>query len=157
MNKKDYNSFFMKYGIQTLFSIISSVSVITVFYLVSIFIIKEIKQDIWQILLYIGIVVSTLILNFIFGYCFSDKLLKNGFIIQFVILLLISAVMICLENTFIFYVGTFINPIYVYVKEIIWHFNAVLSNAVLFKSITAVLTSLLPGIFMFLGSKTKSF
>lgn len=143
----------MKYGIQTLFSIISSVSVMTVFYLVSIFIIKEIKQDIWQILLYIGIVVSTLILNFVLGYCFSDKLLKSGFIIQFVILLLISVVIICYENTFMSYIGIFVNPIYAYSKEIIWHFDAVLSNVIFVKSIIAVLSSILPGLFMFLGSQ----
>lgn len=144
--------FYMKYCIQTLFSIISSVSVMIVFYLLSIFVIKEIKQDIWQILLYIGIVVLTLILNFVFGYYFSDKLLKGGFIIQLVILLLISVVIICYENTFVFYIGIFVNPIYTYSKEILWHFDAMLSNALFIKSIIAMLSSILPGLFMFLGS-----
>jgi len=142
----------MKYGIQTLFSIISSVSVMIVFYLLSIFVIKEIKQDIWQILLYISIVVLTLILNFVFGYYFADKLLKSGFIIQLVILLFISVVMICYENTFMSYIGIFINPIYSYSKEILWYFNAMLSNALFIKSIIAMISSILPGLFMFLGT-----
>lgn len=142
----------MKYGIQTLFSIISSFSVMAIFYLVSVFIIKEIKQDIWHILLDISIIVSILILNFILGYCFSDKLLEKGFIIQFAVLLLFAIIIICYENTFIFNIGIFINPVYVYIKNLIWHFDVLLSDDIFVKCIIAVLSSILPGLFMFLGS-----
>ncbi len=97
--------------------------------------------------------VSTLVLNFIFGYRFSDKLQKSGFIVQFIFLLIISVVIISYENTFIYYIGAFINPIYIYVKEIIWYFNVSLSNTALIKGIMVVLSSILPSLLMFLGFK----
>lgn len=143
----------MKYCKQTLLSVLSSVLIMIVYYLLSVLVIKEIKQDIWHILLYISIVVSTLVLNFIFGYRFSDKLQKSGFIVQFIFLLIISVVIISYENTFIYYIGAFINPIYIYVKEIIWYFNVSLSNTALIKEIMVVLSSILPSLLMFLGSK----
>lgn len=143
----------MKYCKQTSLSVLSSVLIMIVYYLLSVLVIKEIKQDIWHILLYISIVVSTLVLNFIFGYRFSDKLQKSGFIVQFIFLLIISVVIISYENTFIYYIGAFINPIYIYVKEIIWYFNASLSNTALIKGIMVVLSSILPSLLMFLGFK----
>ena len=143
----------MKYCKQTLLSVLSSVLIMIVYYLLSVFVIKEIKQDIWHILLFISIVVSTLVLNFFFGYRFSDKLQKSGFIVQFIFLLIISVVIISYENTFIYYIEAFINPIYIYVKEMIWYFNASLSNTALIKGIMVVLSSILPSLLMFLGSK----
>lgn len=143
----------MKYGIQTLFSTISSFSVVTVFYLVSIFIIKEIKQDVWHVLLNIIIIILTLILNFIFGYFFASKMLKYGFIVQFVILLLLTAIICFYENTFINYIGAFVNPLYWYTKNTVWIFNAVLSDNILVKCIISVFTALLPSLSMYLGSR----
>ncbi len=145
----------MKCFKQTLFSLISSIIVMIFYFLISIYIIKEIKQDTWQILSYIGIIVLTLILNFIFGYIFTDRLLIGGYLIQFIIMLLISSFVIYFENTFIAYIGIIINPIYTYIKEILWYFNAVLSDTAFFKIIISVLSSILPCVFMFLGAYSK--
>ena len=143
----------MKYGIQTLFSIISSFSVVTVFYLVSVFVIKEIKQDAWHILLNISIIILTLILNFIFGYFFASKMSKYGFIVQFAILFLLTSIIIFYENTFMYYVGIFVNPLYAYTKDLLWSFNTVLSDELIVKCIISIFSSILPCLSMFLGSK----
>ena len=67
---------FMKYCKQTLLSVLSSVLIMIVYYLLSVFVIKEIKQDIWHILLFISIVVSTLVLNFFLDTVFQISFRK---------------------------------------------------------------------------------
>lgn len=72
-------------------------------------------------------------------------------------MLLISVFVIYFENTFIAYIGIIINPIYTYIKAILWYFNAVLSDTAFFKIIIAMLSSILPCLLMFLGSKFKKY
>ncbi len=142
----------MKYCMQTLFSLISSISVIATFYLVSIFIANR-KYDLSYVFLDISIIAVVLSLNFLFGYFFAGKMLKYGFIIQFIVLLLLTIFINYYENTFVFNLGMFLNPLYVYIKDAVWHFNAVLSNEILLKCIISVCSAILPSLSMFLGSR----
>lgn len=146
----------MKCGMQILFSILSSALTIIVFYLSSIFLIEEIKHDLWLIIIAIIIVLTVLGLNLIFGYYFANKMLKKGFIVQFAILFIISVFIVCFENTYIYYVGIFLNPIYIYIKFIIWYFNAALSDSLFLKSVLSILSAALPSIFMYSGFKIAS-
>lgn len=142
----------MKYCKQTLFSLISSILVIATFYLVSIFVINK-KYDLSYILLDISIIVVVLSLNFLFGYFFAGKMLKYGFIIQFIVLLLLAILINYYENTFVFNLGIFLNPLYVYIKDAVWHYNVVLSNEVLFKCLISICSAILPSLSMFFGSR----
>ncbi len=142
----------MKYCKQTLFSLISSILVIATFYLVSIFVINK-KYDLSYILLDISIIVVVLSLNFLFGYFFAGKMLKYGFIIQFIVLLLLAILINYYENTFVFNLGIFLNPLYVYIKDAVWQYNVVLSNEVLFKCLISICSAILPSLSMFFGSR----
>ncbi len=141
----------MKYCKQSLFSLISSVTIIAMYFFLGI--IKVLNQNTPQILCNAIIIFLVLALNFLFGYLLGSTFQKKGFLVQSFILLIIAVVTILFDNTFLYYIGLVFNPIYVYGQNIVWQFNAVLSEAMYVKSIISILSSVLPCVFMFLGTK----
>ena len=149
----------MKYCKQTLFSLISSILVIATFYLVSIFVINK-KYDLSYILLDISIIVVVLSLNFLFGYFFAGKMLKYGFIIQFIVLLLLAILINYYENTFVFNLGIFLflNSFLITLASghtLVLYISSTSSfvGSSLFKCLISICSAILPSLSMFFGSR----
>lgn len=143
----------MVYFKQSLFALLSSVAAIAIsFILVNIFS-NSAQQFSAKIILNAVVIVIALTANILSGYFFLKKYKKAGFIIEFLILLIIAVFTNTFENTFIYYIGMILNPVYVYCKNIMWLFNATLSDNLLLKGAFSVISALLPSLCMFIGTK----
>ncbi|MDD6728054.1 MAG: hypothetical protein PUE08_02400 [Eubacteriales bacterium] len=145
----------MKYFTQTLLSLVSSAAVILCYDLLSVFWLSNLHTTfISDIITDIVLIVSVLILNFIFGHFFAEKMHKQGFLIQLAVLLLIAVIVIIFEVSVMSYLGIYLNSVYVYTIDLIWQFSVELSFEKSVESAIAVLSAVLPCLSMLLGTKT---
>lgn len=147
----------MIYFKQSLFSLLSSAAAMTIFLVLAqalnIFI-NSGQQFTFEVILNAVVIVIALTANILSGYFFLKNYRKAGFIIEFLILLIIAVFTIIYENTIIYYIGMFLNPVYIYCKNIVWLFNPILSDNLLLKGAFSVISALLPSLCMFIGTKT---
>lgn len=139
---------------QTLFSICSSLTVMAVYYLLCIT--DVIYENTFEVLVDALIIIFVLLTNLFLGFFFGEKLSKPGYMIQFAVLLIVAILSIAFQNTYFYNVSLFLNPINIYGRDIVWQFNTDLSETLPVNIASVILSSALPCLLVFFGSKIKN-